>query len=82
MNRRQVHPVAAQGLVNNTCHEDAALTGFKALLLHPNAFQSSKLRKNEAESLRFWRHVEGLGSFAESNVNNKWAQCLKGEYHV
>lgn len=82
MNRRQVDWVAAQGLVNNACHDDVVLTGFKALVFHPIAFQSSKLRKNETESLRFWRYAEVLGLFPESNVNNKWAQCLKGEYHV
>jgi TPR repeat protein len=81
MNHSRVDWEAAQDLVNDTTHENAVLTGFKALLLHPKAFQSNKLRKNEAESLRFWRRAEELGLSAESNANNKWAQCVKGMYH-
>ena len=79
MNRRRIDWVAAQELVNDTSHEDAVLTGFKALLLHPKSFQSSKLHKNEVESLRFWRQAEELGLSAECNAGNKWAQYCEGE---
>jgi hypothetical protein len=47
MNRGRVDRVAAQDLVNDTTHEDAVMTAFKALLLHPKAFQSSKLATQE-----------------------------------
>jgi hypothetical protein len=80
MNRRRVDWVAAQDVVNDTTHEDAIMTGFKALLLHPNSFQNSKLRKNEAESLQFWRRAEELGLSAECNASNKYAQYVKGRY--
>jgi TPR repeat protein len=80
MNHRRVDWVAAQDLVNDTTHEDAVMTGFKALLLHPKAIQSSKLRKNEAESIRFWRRTEELGLSAECNAGNKWAQYVNGSY--
>ncbi len=80
MNRRRVDWVAAQDLVNDTTHEDAVMTGFKALLLHPKAFPCNKLCQNEAESVRFWRRAEELGLSAECNAGNKWAQCVKGWY--
>jgi hypothetical protein len=80
MNRRRVDWVAAQDLVNDTIYDDAVMTGFKALLLHPKAYKSSKLTKNEDESLRFWRRAEELRFSAECDGGNRWAQYLNGRY--
>jgi TPR repeat protein len=80
MNRMQVDWVAAQDLVDDTTHEDAIMAGFKALLLHPKAFQNSKLRKNEAESVRFLRRAEELGLSAECIAGNRYAQYVTGRY--
>jgi hypothetical protein len=70
--------VAAQELLNSSTHEDALLTGFKALLLHPEAFQNRALRKNLLESLHSWKFAEGLGLSAKCDDGNKWAQYVKG----
>jgi hypothetical protein len=80
MNRRRVDWVAAQDLVNDTIYDDAVMTGFKALLLHPKAYKSSKLTKNEDETLRFWRRAEELRFSAECDGGNRWAQYLNGRY--
>jgi hypothetical protein len=55
MNRRQVNMLAAQEVLTTANAEDPVLMGFKALLLHPEAFKGSELHKDEAEALHSWR---------------------------
>jgi hypothetical protein len=61
MNRRQVDWVAAQGLVNNACHDDVVLTGFKALVFHPIAFQAANCARMKPSHYGFGDMPRCLG---------------------
>jgi len=79
MNRSQIDYETAQGLVTSGSQEDAVLVGFKALLLHPESFDTSKLDTDQDESLRTRAKAEDLGLSAVADAGIAWAQWLKGE---
>jgi len=80
LNQSQIDYEAAQQLTMNGNQEDAVVVGFKALLLHPESFDTGKLNTDEDESLCIWTIAEDLGLSAEVVSGNVWAQWLKGKF--
>jgi hypothetical protein len=78
MNYRQIDWVEAQEIVSNVNQDDAITVDFKSLLLHPEVFPNSQLRKNEDDSGREWERAEQLGLEILADAGNPWAQWLKG----
>jgi hypothetical protein len=78
MNSNHIDWKAAQQMATNENQEDAIVVGFKALLLHPELFSSSRLRKDEGDSRREWERAAILGLSILIDAGNPWAQWLKG----
>ena len=85
MSEQLIDWTAAQQTATNANQHDAVMVGFKALLLHPNIFPSSRLEKSADGFLLEWRRaVEVLVLPALAADGDPWAQWLEGmhEYHV
>jgi TPR repeat protein len=78
MNLKQIDWVKAQEMATNENQNDAIFVGFKSLLLHPEIFPNSRLRKDEDCSRREWERAETLGLTVLADARNQWAQWIKG----
>jgi hypothetical protein len=80
MNRQPIDWVAAQEMaMNGTCRDDSIMSGFKALLLHPDIFPDSRLQKDQREARRTWLTVD-LALSALIEDGNPWAQWINGVF--
>jgi TPR repeat protein len=80
MNRRPIDWVAAQEMaMNGTCRDDSIMSGFTALLLHPDIFPDSRLQKDRREAKRAWLKVD-LALSALIEGGNPWAQWINGVF--
>jgi ankyrin repeat protein/TPR repeat protein len=81
MNFKQIDWTKAQErATEETNQNDAIIIGFKALLLHPGVFSSSRVHKDEDSSRREWEQAETLGLTVLAGTGNMWAQWIKGMY--
>lgn len=82
MNREKIDWTAAQQMVSVASQHDAILSGFKALLLHPQCVKDGRLHKHESDSLRAWIKAQDLGLLDKVEEGNAWAQLLKGWFRA